>query len=156
MQKKNESLQPFTDPEKLQSVRFHLRDIQKNQAREHKSDLWLSGGGCWTGRRWPSRGVVGWIMVTRHNHFLIPTTVNDTFWSKNDVANEIQLKILSWGDYPESSGWAPTNHKGAFKTDAKGAKVRGKGQCNEGSRLEWCSHEPRSEEMPEVSRSLKK
>lgn len=36
----------------------------------------------------------------------------------------ITLRILRWEDYPGLSGWAQCNHKGPYKREAGGLRVR--------------------------------
>lgn len=36
----------------------------------------------------------------------------------------LKLRALSWGDHPGLSGWAHYNHKGPYKRETGGVKVR--------------------------------
>lgn len=60
----------------------------------------------------PRRWCVGRIMVHPHpNHWKLGVGLyveERTLW--------VCLRILRWGDYPESSKWPPCNHKGNRKT----------------------------------------
>lgn len=50
-----------------------------------------------------------------------------TFQSQKEFSDVVELRILRWRKYPESSRWCQCNHKSPWKRDGKRFRVRGRG-----------------------------
>lgn len=60
----------------------------------------------------------GRIIAPKDVHLLLPGTCEYVnLCGRRGFADVIKLKILSWGDYPGLSQWAPSNHKGPYKRE---------------------------------------
>ena len=69
------------------------------------------------------QNVLGWIIISQNVHILIQGICEYIMlYGKWNLVDVIKLRVLRWGYCSGLSRWAPCNHKGPHKGEARGPK----------------------------------